>query len=137
MNKQFTLSKNERLKSRKLIEQLFSEGRRFVIHPLRVFFIFIPPGKEVNCKLQAGFAAGSKQFKKAVDRNRIKRLTREVYRLQKTELAATMQMSKNELKLFFVYTAKELPEYPVLKEKMALILAKLKTIVNESIASDI
>ena len=137
LNKQFTLGKDERLKSRKLIEQLFSEGRRFAVSPFRVFYLFVTPqpGGSKN-KLQSGVAAGSKNFKKAVDRNRIKRLTKEAYRLQKQELEVAMEKSKKELKLFFVYTGKDLPEFILVKEKMALMLNKLKTIVDENIASD-
>jgi ribonuclease P protein component len=137
LNKQFTLRKNERLKSRKLIEKLFSEGRRFVVSPFRVFYLFVKPeaGKTSNL-LRTGVAAGSKSFKKAVDRNRIKRLTREAYRLQKKELVAAISGSKQALLVFFVYTGTALPEFSVVNEKMAVVLNKLKTIVDESIASD-
>jgi ribonuclease P protein component len=136
LNKQFTLGKDERLKSRKLIEQLFSEGRRFAVSPFRVFYLFIKPEAGSTKKLlQCGVAAGSKSFKKAVDRNRIKRLTKEAYRLQKKELAAAMTDNKQALLLFFVFTGKEVPDFILVKEKIAVILNKLKTIVDESIAS--
>jgi ribonuclease P protein component len=137
LSKQFTLGKHERLKSRKLIEQLFSEGQRFAVFPFRVFYLFTKhEANNVKNKLQCGAGVSSKNFKKAVDRNRIKRLTREAYRLQKEELAASINNSKQELILFFIYTGKELPAFTIVKEKVAIILNKLKTIVDETITSN-
>lgn len=75
--------------------------------------------------LQAGFGASSRNFKKAVDRNRIKRLTREAYRLQKPILQEWLRKKDRSLALFFIYTGKELPDYEVVKDKIGLALQKL------------
>lgn len=75
--------------------------------------------------LQAGFGAGSRNFKKAVDRNRIKRLSREAYRLQKKPLQDHLEAKGCNLALFFIYTGKELPDYDSLTKKIGLILQKL------------
>jgi ribonuclease P protein component len=88
VSKQFTLGKEERLKSRKQIEQLFDKGKSFVVSPFRIYFIVngvpIDVGRSMvrneNC-LQFGVGVSNKNFKKAVDRNRVKRLTREAWRL--------------------------------------------------------
>jgi ribonuclease P protein component len=137
MAKQFTLGKQERLKSRKLIEELFSKGQRISVYPYRVFYLFQKNENAiVKSKLQCGAGAGTRSFKKAVDRNRIKRLTREAYRLQKNELAKKMNEHTQSLVLFFIYTGKELPEYSFVKEKMAIILQKLLIIADENRASD-
>jgi ribonuclease P protein component len=137
LSKEFTLGKHERLKSRKLIEQLFSEGQRFAVFPFRVFYLFPKKDEAVTrAPLQCGAGVSSKNFKKAVDRNRIKRLTREAYRLQKKELLARVNDNKLELVLFFIYTGKELPGFAVVKEKVAVILNKLITIVDETITSN-
>jgi len=119
----FTLGKEERLKSRKLIEQLFREGKSFALFPFRVFYMSggLPPG----IFLQAGFGAGNRNFKKAVDRNRIKRLTREAYRLQKHALEEHLRAKAQPLALFFIYVGKELPDYPVVSAKIGLALQKL------------
>ena len=61
--------------------------------------------------LQAGFAAGSRNFKTAVDRNRIKRLIKEAWRLQKNELKEQLKKQNRKLNVFFIYTGKELPAY--------------------------
>ena len=137
MAKQFTLGKNERLKSRKLIEQLFSKGQRIGLFPYRIFYLFEKgENQHAKNKLQCGVGVSTRNFKKAVDRNRIKRVTREVYRLQKKELDLIMKDHSHSLSVFLIYTGKELPAFAVVKEKMALILQKLIIIANENPASD-
>jgi ribonuclease P protein component len=129
MAKQFTLKKAERLKRRKIIEQLFSEGRAVSTFPIRVQYKLVD--ELLDEPLQAGFSASSRTFKRAVDRNRIKRLMREAYRLQKAELEQALQTKQRRLALFLIYTGKELPEYALIKEKMDVVLKKLvQTITN-------
>ena len=133
MTKQYSFGKKERLKSRKLIEELFSKGQRFGLFPYRVFYMFnqnaAHPGMN---RLQCGVGVTTRNFKKAVDRNRIKRLTREAWRLQKMELDQQMKEHPQGLVLFLIYTGKELPAFTVVKEKMALIIEKLTTIAHEN-----
>ncbi len=81
--------------------------------------------------MQAGFAVSSKNFKKSVDRNRIKRLTLETYRLKKNELAELLAVNSTKLAVFFIYTGKELPEYKIIEEKMTAIVTRLIATVNE------
>lgn len=129
MAKQFTLKKAERLKRRKIIEQLFSEGRAVSTFPIRVQYKLVD--ELLAEPLQAGFSASSRTFKRAVDRNRIKRLMREAYRLQKAQLEQALQTKQRRLALFLIYTGKELPEYALIKEKMDVVLKKLvQTIIN-------
>ena len=93
MPKQFTYGKDEKLKSRKVIESLFSNGHSFTVYPLKVLYK-IETDKEGI--LQAGVAVSTRQFKKAVDRNRIKRLMRESYRIQKNDLKETVALQKGQ-----------------------------------------
>jgi len=127
MVKKFTLKKDERLKRRKIIEQLFSEGRSVAVFPIRVQYKTYD--KVLTNPLQAGFSASTRNFKRAVDRNRIKRLMREAYRLQKNTLQEALQTKQQQLALFFIYTGKELPDYATVSERVGIILNKLlKTI---------
>ncbi len=133
MAKHFTLGRNERLKSRKAIEQLFREGLRFSLTGFSVHYILtVSTPKSGNSSLQCGVGVSTRNFKKAVDRNRIKRLIREAYRLQKNDLQETLEEKKRRLDLFLVYTAKELPDYKLVSAKVNVILNKLQKLVNEN-----
>ena len=129
MARQFTLGKKERLKSRKQIEQLFNSGQRFVVPSFRVFYSFMPATDQQETEtLQAGFSASSRNFRTAVSRNRIKRLTREAYRLQKNELKVQLEEQNRKLNVFFIYTGKELPGYNEVYESISLALSRLAEI---------
>lgn len=83
--------------------------------------------------IQAGVTAGSRKFKKAVDRNRVKRVLREAYRLQKLPLQNALREQKVSLSIFFIYRGKELPVFNEAYEKMGIILQKLQNeIINLS-----
>jgi ribonuclease P protein component len=124
----FTIKKNERLKSHKLIEHLFSKGKSFSVFPVKALFDFTDLHSDVP--LQAGVAVSKKNFKKAVDRNRIKRLLREAYRLQKNELQLKLEGDNKQLAIFFIYTGKELPVINDLKDKIKVILLHLQSVLE-------
>ena len=128
MPAKFTLGKNERLKRRKIIEQLFAEGKSIAVFPLRVNFIFVT---SLTVPLQAGFSVSARTFKRAADRNRIKRLMREAYRLQKGLLYESLHKKQQQMALFVIYTGKELPDYKTVSEKKGVVLNKLTKVVNE------
>ncbi|HEY6505925.1 MAG TPA: ribonuclease P protein component [Chitinophagaceae bacterium] len=129
MAKQFTLGKNERLKSRKSIEQLFNDGKKIVVAPYRVLYLLTPSAQSPSLLFAA--AVSAKNFKKAVDRNRVKRLTREAWRLQKNELKKKITSTNSQLNVFFIYTGKELPGYEEVFKKVGLVLSKLDKLVAE------
>jgi len=133
LKEKFTLKKNERLKSRKRIEQLFRKGEQLFLHPFKVYSTFSPlSNNRIGSNLQVGIGVNTRHFKKAVDRNRIKRVTRECYRLQKNNLIGLLRQKNLSLDLFLVYVAKELPDYWMLSEKLRLILKKLEQQINEN-----
>ena len=76
-----TLGKQERLKSKKLIEKLYTEGDSVKAFPLRMIYVQTKHTSDFPC--QVGVSVAKRNFKLAVDRNRLKRLMRETYRLQK------------------------------------------------------
>ena len=137
MRKQFTIGKEERLKSRKQIENLFDKGKSFVLTPFRVYFIMISemPVQKGESGLKFGTGVSAKNFKKAVDRNRIKRLTREAWRLQKNEIREKTSETQKQLNVFFIYTGKELPDFTTVKDKVAIALKKLADKIDENISS--
>ena len=127
----YTLGKQERLKSRKQIEHLFKEGKSFSIPPLRVYYTACPLPVS-NCSLQFGVAVGTKHFKKAVDRNRVKRLIREAWRLQKNKLQQQLKIENSQLHVFFIFTGKEVPDYKLISEKTTIALQKLEQLSVQS-----
>ncbi|ALI99318.1 ribonuclease P protein component [Rufibacter tibetensis] len=77
----YRFPKEERLRSKKLIEQLFREGSSFNSYPLRFVALHVPVPSELP--VQVLVSVSKRNFKKAVDRNRLKRQMREAYRLHK------------------------------------------------------
>jgi ribonuclease P protein component len=131
--KRYGFGRKEKLKSRKKIEELFLNGKNFSVFPLRVTYQFLPSEDAV---VQVGVTAGKKYFKRAVDRNRIKRLIREAYRLQKNELIETLKQKHQNGFLFFMYTDKTIASFSVIKEAMSKCLQRLKKIAeaNENLS---
>lgn len=129
-NLRYTLGKEDKLKSRKIIEQLFNEGKSFSLFPFRIIYL-LQQSTTVG-QLQASFSVGTRHFKKAVDRNRIKRLMREGYRLQKNELSDTVKTGNKNLQVFFIYTGTDIPTYALVSEKINGGIKRLQKIANES-----
>ena len=128
-----TLGKKERLKSRKQLDRLFKEGRALTVPPFRVLFILEPQSAEAPVPaLQFSVGASIRNFKKAVDRNLIKRRVREAYRQQKIGLENALNAQGGTLRIFFIYTARELPEWDLVNAKMQLALQELEKEIARS-----
>jgi ribonuclease P protein component len=126
-NKPYSLGKTERLKSRKQIDALFESGKKITQFPFRLLY-----GIETGTgEIKAGFAVGSKNFPRAVDRNRIKRLSREAYRVQNIDLKTVVPANKKQLHLFFIYTGREIFSYEEISAQVKQILDKLVRIIHE------
>ena len=120
-SERFFLKKEDKLKSRKTIDEVFNKGSYFSIYPFKIWWLSV----EDATALQAGFGVSSRQFKKAVDRNKIKRLMREAYRLQKNKLQIQLQQEDKQLRLFILYIGKELPDYEICFKKFTAILNRI------------
>lgn len=128
IQQRFTLRPFEKLKSRKLIERVFKEGKSFNDFPFRVIYLFTDDNTSF---LQMGFAVSSKTFKRAVDRNRIRRLMREAYRLQKKPLQNILKQKQKSIVAFIVFTGKELPVFSDTKVKILSLLQRLEKMIDE------
>lgn len=117
-----TFGINERLKSKKEITLLFAEGKSIAKYPIRLIYIKTTLPKEIQ--VQTAVSVSKRNFKKAVDRNRIKRLLRESYRKNK---ALLLHNITHQYTLMFLYTGKEMPDSTVIEAKMKEILQKLIT----------
>jgi ribonuclease P protein component len=120
MGKKFTLGKTERLKSRKAIDALFDKGNSFTASPFRVIYTIT----EIT-GLRFGIGVSSRNFKKAVDRNKIKRQVKEAYRLQKLPLQELLRSVKKGMNVFFTYTGKEIPDHATVVSGVQGCLHKL------------
>jgi ribonuclease P protein component len=129
--KQFTLSRGERLKSRKQIDMLFRQGNHLNVFPLRVSYV-LSKANPADEPLQFGIGVSGKYFKRAVDRNRIKRLSRESWRLQKNDLKKILLDKQLNMVLFVVYTGRDMPEYEMISQSMSKVIEKLYGIANEA-----
>lgn len=111
--------KIEKLKSRKRIDKVFREGRSVSQFPLKL--IYLPASFPEEVPAQVAVTASKRNFKRAVDRNRVKRLMREAWRLQKYPWLQTMDRS---YAMVFIYTGKDLPELKPLMHSMDKLMTK-------------
>lgn len=119
-----TFTKEERLCSKSEIDSLFHSGSSFVVYPYRVVYSCQPV--EVS-QIKVIISVSKRRFKRAHDRNRIKRLMREVYRLQKSDYLSLQVFAKTvNLHFAIQYIAKEELPFKVLSEKMTKLLIQLK-----------
>lgn len=81
--------------------------------------------------LKAAFTVSKKNFKRAVDRNRIRRLMKESWRLQKNALQLSLQANGQSLIVFLIFTGKELPEYQLVQKKIEQSIQKCLTLLED------
>lgn len=124
---EFKFPKQERLKSKKIIERLFAEGKSINAFPLKLIYLKTVLPEDVP--IQVAVVAPKKHFKSAVKRNRIKRLLREAYRLNK---ASIFNNTKGQFALVILYLGKEMPTYSKIEVGTKALLTKfLKQISHE------
>ncbi|MCD6179738.1 MAG: ribonuclease P protein component [Bacteroidales bacterium] len=126
----YTLNKKERLNSKINIHRLFEHGSSFFSYPFKVYYNF-EEIQEVSPRASVLFSIGKKQFKLAVDRNRIKRLCRESYRLNKSLLLDILEEKHIKAEVAFVYVGKTIPDFQDLEAKMQKALRQLSLIKHK------
>jgi ribonuclease P protein component len=130
-----TYCKDERLKREQHIETLFRSGKAFSVFPIRIIWHLVPRGDE-RYPSRAGFVVPKKKFKHAVDRNRIKRLMREAWRLQKGMFYEAIP-ADGQLHLFFIYTDVQLAAFEVVEKAVTKGISKLQEAIANAASSSI
>ncbi len=123
----FTYNKKEKLKSKKLIDQLFTEGQSVSAYPLRLVYLSTSFDDAVIAK--TGVSVSKRNFKTAVDRNRIKRLLRESYRLNK---AVYFNNITTQYAFMILYIGKDLPTLTLVETKMKLLFEKFSNTTSKT-----
>lgn len=118
-----TFSKAERLNSKKLIDLLFSEGKSFFIYPFKVV-LFENKSKE-KFPVQVLISVSKRNIKNATDRNKVKRLIRESYRINKEILYKHLENRDTQMVIGLIYTARTILPYAQIESKIILILQRL------------
>ena len=116
----FTFSRDERLKSVKLIKGLFKNGKSLFQYPIKLVYLDLPEGNPQIKKSQFAISVPKKRFKKAVDRNRIKRLIREAIRHNKSVI-----QDDPILIMMVIYVAKEELSVKIIEASIKKLLLKL------------
>lgn len=125
MTKEYGYPKAEKLKKKKHIDLLFSEGKSVSKYPVRLVFA---PIDDASQPYQVGVSVSKKYFKKAADRNRIKRLLREAYRLNKNRLPDNLPQA---YAMMFLYHSREKLSFADVQEKVVLLMDKFSQTFSE------
>src|SRR5688572_27071073 len=112
----FSFPKSERLNKKKSIQELFNKGSSFYLYPFRVYF---QPAPDLSTN-QVLFSVSKRNFKRAVDRNQLKRRMREAYRLNKLSIQGA-----TKFQIAYIYTSKELLPVNQIQEKMLMSFKRL------------
>ncbi len=123
----FTYNKSEKLKSEKLITKLFTEGESVSAYPLRLVYLETTFTEAVP--LKTGVSVPKRNFKRAVDRIRIKRVMREAYRLNKHMVFNNISTS---FAFMILYVGKEKPTYTTLETATKKMFHKFLIKIDEN-----
>lgn len=122
-----TYPKKEKLKSKKLIDQLFTEGQSVSAFPLRL--VYMQTTFEDDIIAKTGVSVSKRNFKTAVDRNRIKRLLREAYRLNKANFFNNLT---TQHAFMILYIGKDKPTFAQVETRMKVLFEKFSSNVSKS-----
>jgi len=117
-----TFKRGERLKSRKIIQQLFKKGQSFGVYPLRLVWMKMEEPKS-DYPVQFTVSVSKKRFKTAVQRNRLKRQVREAWRVQKADLYQNLP-AENQFAFMVIYTGKEAFPYAEIDRAMQKLIQR-------------
>jgi len=119
----YLFTKTEKLRSKKLIDLLFKEGKTIRKKSVKCLYLF--PAEKIDSQLQILISVPKRLFKRATDRNLIKRRIREAYRLNKNSLVQMCREENKQLILAFLYQNTAVAEYKVIEIDIKKIFAEL------------
>ena len=129
----YTFGKQERLCSKKLIDTLFQSGHRLILFPFSVHWLPCPDGTlPTGIPAQVLIATSKKKFRHAVDRNRVKRLTRECYRTHKPHLYDYLNSQGIHIVLSINYIHDEILDYHTIQHKFDRLVDNLTQHISEA-----
>ncbi len=121
----FSFPKKYRINSKLVFEKLIAHNQTVFLYPFKCYYLFstLEDGQEVN---SMAITVPKRNFKRAVDRNRMKRVTREVYRINHHQILDRKTVVKNKkLSLLFIYIATKKENFVFMEMKMQEILKKI------------
>jgi len=127
MEQRFTFSKQEKLSGETAVNELFLKGASFIVYPIRV--VWTASQADDSSSLQVLMSVPKKKLKHAVDRNRVKRLLREAYRLNKNSLTAVTTEQNLQVRMAFVWIPAEVFYFSKVEKKVFDALEKMQKIL--------
>jgi len=128
----YSFPREERLRSTALINRLFSSGRTLNSYPFRIYWDYADPDDH-SAPLRAGFTVPKRNFRRAVDRNLLKRRLREAYRLNKYILSDQLSREGRKVFLMILYLPKEILVFNEIHEGIKRLLNRLCHTLNENV----
>jgi len=126
-----TFQKEERLKSRKVIGNLFQEGQTFVSFPIR--FVWLKMDTPLSdFPFQVSLSVPKRKFPKAVTRNLLRRRIREAYRLNKDSLYQNFENEEVQFGLMLIYVGKEVMDFHTIEKGVKKGFGKLLQRIEKS-----
>ncbi|MBR1517167.1 MAG: ribonuclease P protein component [Bacteroidales bacterium] len=132
-----SFSKSERLCHQRCIEDLFANGRSQMVYPFSIRYLLSARSSAVDYPAQILIAVPKRRLHHAVDRNRVKRLTRECYRLRKARLYEQLEHEGLSLSFALRYVANDIMDYATLGRKMDKVINALSAIIEKHASSNL
>jgi ribonuclease P protein component len=128
LDNRHTFKKEERISGQKEIDSLFGQGISFISYPLRI--VYVEKETDSGVPVSVLVSVPKKKFKRAVKRNRLKRLIRESYRLHKTPLSKQLEEKSRRLLIGFLFVGNEMTGF---KEVEAAVVKALNILMEKRI----